>query len=225
VYGHKLDTLDTEAARVRLNGNTLRQAWRAAREYTAEQIAELCALVTEHRARFGPTHLARLLAVEDRELRDAMTREAIRGGGVARLGRAIQAARGERRPGVGKKPSVPAAEPELLPPWAHSATGGRGGATRPGRPSPGCGGRGPRGVRGARQGEGEGRPDARLTGRWFRGGVEQGQFPPRADALGLLLGDQHPPLDGVHESFVGDPEQPLAGHLHDRRIGLPGGRE
>ena len=71
-------------------------------------------MVAEHRARFGATHLIRLLAVKDRKKRDAMTRSAIRGRwGVTRLERAIQAVKG-RREHVGKRPHIPDVSRELL---------------------------------------------------------------------------------------------------------------
>lgn len=113
-YGNKLDLLHAEADRLGMNYDTLAKAWKVAREYTSEQIEALGELVVEHGARFGPTHLTRLLAVADRKRRDALTNAAIRGRwGVTRLERAIQAVNG-RREHVGKRPSIPDGDRELL---------------------------------------------------------------------------------------------------------------
>lgn len=113
-HGHKLDVLYEEAASVGFNHDTLKKAWKAAQEYTENQIDELCDMVAEHRARFGATHLIRLLAVKDRKRRDAMTRSAIRGRwGVTWLERTIQAVNG-RREHVGKRPHIPDGNRELL---------------------------------------------------------------------------------------------------------------
>ncbi|MFM8271908.1 MAG: hypothetical protein ACKODX_06180 [Gemmata sp.] len=113
-HGSKLDTLHREAADIGISYDTLKKGWKAAQEYTEQQIGELCDMVAEHRARFGATHLIRLLAVKDRKRRDAMTRSAIRGRwGVTRLERAIQAING-RRGHVGKRPHIPDGNRELL---------------------------------------------------------------------------------------------------------------
>jgi hypothetical protein len=115
VHGTKMGALKAAAAEAGKNYDTLKKGWRVSAEYTAEQIEALCGLVAKHKARFGPTHLSRLLAVGDRKRRDALTREAIRGRwGVARVERAVQAANGGRRGHVGKRPSVTTSEPELL---------------------------------------------------------------------------------------------------------------
>ena len=114
-YGNKLDLLHAEADRLGMNHDTLTKAWKVGREYTREQIDTLHELVVEHGARFGPTHLTRLLAVVDRKRRDALTRAAIRGRwGVIRLERMIQVENRCRRPLVGRKPVIPDTEPELL---------------------------------------------------------------------------------------------------------------
>jgi hypothetical protein len=114
-YGNKLDLLQAEADRLGMNPDTLKKAWKVGREYTREQIELFGGLVVKHRARFGPTHLTRLLAVSHRKGRDALARAAIRERwGVSRLERAIQAGKGGRRPRVGKKPAIPDTEPELL---------------------------------------------------------------------------------------------------------------
>jgi hypothetical protein len=113
-HGRKLDVLHEEAEGVGFNHDTLKKAWKASQEYTEEQLNELCDLVAEHRARFGATHLIRLLAIKDRKRRDALTRTAIRGRwGVTRLERAIQAVNG-RREHVGKRPTIPDGDQELL---------------------------------------------------------------------------------------------------------------
>jgi hypothetical protein len=113
-HGSKLDILHREAADIGISYDTLKKSWKSAQEYTEEQIGELCDLVSEHQARFGATHLIRLLAVKDRKRRDAMTRTAIRGRwGVTRLERAIQAVNG-RREHVGKRPTIPDGNDELL---------------------------------------------------------------------------------------------------------------
>lgn len=113
-HGHKLAMLRAEAGRVGFNYDTLKKAWKAGKEYTQEQIDELCELVVEHEARFGATHLLRLLAIEDREVRDEMARSAMRGRwGVMRLERAIRAVNG-RREHVGKRPHIPDDQQELL---------------------------------------------------------------------------------------------------------------
>jgi hypothetical protein len=114
VHGNKTEVLKLAAADEGLNYDTLAKAWRAARLYTREQIDELCRLVEEHQARFGPTHLTRVMAVKDPKKRDALTRKAIRGRwGVTRLERAVQALNG-RREHVGKRPQLPDGRPELL---------------------------------------------------------------------------------------------------------------
>lgn len=114
-YGSKLDLLHAEADQVGLNYDTLKKAWSVGQQYSREQIEELCELIVEYRARFGPTHLTRLLAVADRKRRDALAKVAIRGRwGVTRLERKIQAEKRGRRPLVGKKPVIPDSEPELL---------------------------------------------------------------------------------------------------------------
>lgn len=114
VHGRKLDVLHTQAAERGISYDTLAKAWKASREYSAAQIEKLCDLVTKYRARFGATHLTRLLAVKDRKTRDVMTRTAIRGRwGVTALERAIQSVNG-RREHVGKRPTIPDGQPELL---------------------------------------------------------------------------------------------------------------
>jgi hypothetical protein len=79
VHGNKTEVLRRAAADEGLNHDTLQKAWRAARLYTREQIEELCRLIERHAARFGPTHLSRVMAVKDARKRDALTRRAIRG--------------------------------------------------------------------------------------------------------------------------------------------------
>ena len=114
-HGHKLDLLHAEAERTGLNHDTLSKGWKLGREYSREQIDELCDLVIEHRARFSGTHLTRLLAVENREKRDALARTAIeKHWGVTTLERKIQASKGIRRALVGNKPLIPTTRGELL---------------------------------------------------------------------------------------------------------------
>ena len=114
VHGNKLAALKASAAEYGLNYDTLGKAWRADRLYTEAQIAELCALVVRHNARFGPSHLSRALAIGDAKARAAMIKKAIRERwGVAKLARAAQAA-GGRRGHVGKRPTVPQEPVELL---------------------------------------------------------------------------------------------------------------
>jgi hypothetical protein len=114
VHGNKTEVLRRAAAHEGMNHDTLQKAWRAARLYTREQIEELCGLIDRHAARFGPTHLSRVMAIKDARKRDALTRRAIRGRwGVTRLERAVQLVNG-RREHVGKRPQVPEGRSELL---------------------------------------------------------------------------------------------------------------
>lgn len=107
VYGQKARVLAGEARREKMPADTLKKAWRVAEQYIEEDIQQWCALIRTERSRFGPTHLLRLLAVEDRTRRDELTRTAITSKwGVAELERAIQAVNG-RRDGVGKRPKIP----------------------------------------------------------------------------------------------------------------------
>lgn len=114
-HGRKADLLAAEAARLGVSGDTVRKAWVAADAFTREQVDELAALVVARRATFGPTHLVRLLALRDARRRWPLARSAIAGRwGLATLGRKVQAANGGRRPGVGRRPAVPAAGAEFL---------------------------------------------------------------------------------------------------------------
>ncbi|QDU20986.1 hypothetical protein [Urbifossiella limnaea] len=114
VHGNKTELLKRAAADEGMNHDTLAKAWKASRLYTSEQVEELCGLVERHAARFGPTHLTRVMAVADAKKRDALTRKAVRGRwGVTRLERAVQAVNG-RREHVGNRPQIPDARPELL---------------------------------------------------------------------------------------------------------------
>lgn len=115
VHGNKVKTLKAAAAKAGVNYDTLAKAWKAAAAYSKDDIEELCGLVEKHRARFGPTHLTRLLAVGDEKRRAALARSAIRGRwGVTALERKIQGAAGRRRPLVGNTPTIPHGEPDLL---------------------------------------------------------------------------------------------------------------
>ena len=95
-YGHgrKLDAFKQAAIAAGMNPDTLAKAWKASRFDTEAPIKELWQAVRKHHARFGPTHLTRVMA-------------------VARLGRAVQAIPG-RRDHVGKQPTVPADPAERL---------------------------------------------------------------------------------------------------------------
>ena len=107
-YGTKQNVLRAAAAKAGYNPDTMKKAWRAAREYTEADIDRLCRLVERHAARFGPSHLIRLMTVKDRARRAALTEAAIEGRwGVTELMTALLRRR-RRRPDVGKRPRLPA---------------------------------------------------------------------------------------------------------------------
>jgi hypothetical protein len=106
-YGRKLKVLKSEAADADLHHDLMQKAWRLAEQYTEKEIRSVCRQICERPARFGYTHMSRLLGVEDRDLRQKLLDEAIDGQwSVRELERAIQARRGSR-PHVGKKPREP----------------------------------------------------------------------------------------------------------------------
>ena len=106
-YGNKQEFLKREGIKEGYNHDTMKKAWRIAQEYEEDDIEQLCALIELRSARFGPTHLLRLLTVKDRRRRDALARNAIKGSwGVAQLEVAILRLH-QRRPEVGRKPRVP----------------------------------------------------------------------------------------------------------------------
>jgi hypothetical protein len=112
--GAKKAAQEAEAKKCGLNPDTLLKAWRVAEEYEEADIEALCELVEKHAARFGRTHLLRLLAVGDRARRDALAKEAVEGRwGLTRLEAAILGRR-ERKLGVGRKPRVAEDEGERL---------------------------------------------------------------------------------------------------------------
>jgi len=114
-YGHKAKTFKQEAQTLDISVDTAAKMRRLAEEYSADQIASLCNLVLRHNSPFSGTHLLILLRVEDRQQRDALTKQAIREGwSTSRLERVIQAAKGKRRPHVGRKPRMPADPVEAL---------------------------------------------------------------------------------------------------------------
>jgi hypothetical protein len=106
-YGRKQETLEAEARHAGLNHDLMQKAWRLAEAYTEEDVRAICRKVRERPARFGYTHLVKLLSVSDRGLRQELLDQAIDGQwSTGDLQRAIQARRG-RRPHVGKKPKEP----------------------------------------------------------------------------------------------------------------------
>jgi hypothetical protein len=106
-YGGKQDFLKREAVKEGYNYDTMKKAWRIALEYEEDDVEKLCDFVEQRTARFGPTHLLRLLTVKDRRRRDALARKAVEGcWGVTQLETAILRLH-ERRPDVGRKPRVP----------------------------------------------------------------------------------------------------------------------
>jgi hypothetical protein len=114
VYSTKLRVLEEEAAREGLNPDSMKKAWRAAKEYTEPQIRRLCTLVRKYQVRFGRSHLMRLMSVRDRAVRDKLALRAIEEGwSVTALERAIQAINGPR-PHVGNRPTVPEGGRRLL---------------------------------------------------------------------------------------------------------------
>jgi hypothetical protein len=114
-HGGKEQTCAAEARRLGVNVDKAAKMRRVAREYTRGQIEELCALVERHRAPFAATQLLVLLRVADRGRRDALMRRSVRQGWTtSHLERAVQAARGARRPHVGRRPRVPADPAERL---------------------------------------------------------------------------------------------------------------
>jgi hypothetical protein len=115
VHGNKVEVLKAAATKVGVNFDTLAKAWKAADLYDGEEIEELCGLVRKHRARFGPTHLIRALAVRERGKRDRLIRRAIRGRwGVTRLEREIQVINNGPRRHAGRQPDIPDDGPALL---------------------------------------------------------------------------------------------------------------
>ena len=107
-HGRKAETFADEAQKLRTNIDTAKKMRRLAGEYTAGQIDALCDLVVKHGSSFSGTHMLILLRVENRKQRNTLAKQAIRESwSTSRLERAIQAAKGERRPNVGRKPKVP----------------------------------------------------------------------------------------------------------------------
>jgi predicted nuclease of restriction endonuclease-like (RecB) superfamily len=106
-YGNKQDFLKREAVKEGYNYDTMKKAWRIALEYKENDVEKLCDYVQQSDARFGPTHLLRLLTVKNRQWRDILAEKAIKGRwGVTQLETAILRLH-ERRPEVGRKPRVP----------------------------------------------------------------------------------------------------------------------
>ncbi len=106
-YGRKQETLEAEARHAGLNRDLMQKAWRLAEAYTEEDIQAICQKVRERPARFGYSHLVKLLGVSDRGLRQELLDQAIEEQwSVGDLQRSIQARR-DRRPHVGKKPREP----------------------------------------------------------------------------------------------------------------------
>ena len=91
-----------------LNLDTLGKLRRVATDYDGEQIEKLAEQVRRHKSRFSTSHLIRSLAVADRKTRDSLVAEAIRGScTLSVLERSVQVARGARRTGAGRRPTVP----------------------------------------------------------------------------------------------------------------------
>jgi hypothetical protein len=106
-YGRKQETLGTEARHFGLNHDLMQKAWRLAEQYQEEEIEAICRKVRERPARFGYSHLVKLLSIGDRGLRQQLLDQAIDGQwSVGDLQRAIQTKRDHRRY-VGKKPKEP----------------------------------------------------------------------------------------------------------------------
>lgn len=102
----KWPTLWAEAERTGTNAEFLAKARQAAEEYTKAEIEHLCKRIEKHRCRFGPSHVRRLLAVKDRELRAFLTTQALaHRWSVKELAQVIKAQR-DRRPSVGRRPQV-----------------------------------------------------------------------------------------------------------------------
>jgi hypothetical protein len=115
VYGNKDGLLKKAAERLGVNYDTLAKAWKASRLYKKKEIVNICTLVREYSARFGPTHLMRVMAVRDRDMRKALTERAIqKHWGVTRLEREIQAINNGPRRHVGRRPTIPEDEPAML---------------------------------------------------------------------------------------------------------------
>jgi hypothetical protein len=113
-HGRKQETLEAEARHAGLNHDLMKKAWRLAQQYTEEEIEAICRKVRERPARFGYSHLVKVLGITDHGLRRQLTNEAIDGQwSVGDLQRAIQANK-ERRPHVGKKPRTPESVMEAL---------------------------------------------------------------------------------------------------------------
>jgi hypothetical protein len=106
-YGKKLDLLKQEAERADLNPDLMQKAWRLAEQYEKAEIQAICKKIKEKPARFGYSHMVKLLALEDRQIRQELLDKAIdEQWSVTELQRAVQARKG-RRPDVGKKPTIP----------------------------------------------------------------------------------------------------------------------
>src|ERR1019366_7546619 len=60
-YGNRQEFLKREGIKEGYNHDTMKKAWRIAQEYHEDAIEQLCAFVERRSARFGPTHLLRLL--------------------------------------------------------------------------------------------------------------------------------------------------------------------
>src|SRR5262249_36642007 len=85
------------------------KARKAAELYSEVEIDALCALVEENRAPFAPTHLMRVLSVEDHKLRKQLTSKAVHGRwSVYELEAEIRQRCGRGgAPPAGRRPSMP----------------------------------------------------------------------------------------------------------------------
>lgn len=106
-HGRKQALLEAEARHADLNPDLMQKAWRMAEQYQEEEVQAICQRVRDRPARFGYSHLVKLLGVTDRGVRQELIDQAIDGQwGVGELQSAIQVRR-DRRAHVGKKPKVP----------------------------------------------------------------------------------------------------------------------
>jgi hypothetical protein len=115
-HGKKMDTLEAEANKAKLNPDLMKKAWRLAQMYEKEDIEAICQRVRNKPAPFSYTHMVLLLQVNNKAKRKSLITRAIQGQwSDSDLQRAILAQKKEgRKAGVGRNPKVPDDPVELL---------------------------------------------------------------------------------------------------------------
>jgi len=100
---------------LRINLDNLYKMRRVASDFTGGEIDGLAEQIRRRRSRFSTSHLIRVLPVTAPEDRSAIITKAVRGSWALRtLERYVTVARGARRAGVGRRPSVPADRDQQL---------------------------------------------------------------------------------------------------------------